>query len=396
QGTTTTSNPGNPPSASATPPAAAQGTTITNNPGNPSPAPVVPPTTAQGTTTISSPGNTPTTSATLPAAVQGIITTTTPGKSSPVPTTLPHLPQQIRTTAISGASTATSAATSSVAQQKTVPTTILENSAATTAVSHVPTHRSSPPTTPSGLSTAVAPSPSVGAEGRQPLNQPTSTAASTGVPTSSLAPRIKDHSVSSPTSVAKQPHSSPSSPSQGLTSSTRPGSIKTSVTPFEGSVSPTTSKASASLPPGSIHKVSEATTPTFAADQRGPASVSTKPTSTDWSPASTQTSAPALEDQTESSSPGHQHPTLWTSFQNEVICKDQVQNNWPMIYLKEAKTCAEWRTASINISFFESFCSTGQYTFNASRETCTVMLTSQEPHSQHWAVRALVHREYDP
>lgn len=57
---------------------------------------------------------------------------------------------------------------------------------------------------------------------------------------------------------------------------------------------------------------------------------------------------------------------------------------------------AEWRTASVNISFFESFCSTGQHAFNASRETCTVMLTSREPRSQHWAVRAILHREYDP
>lgn len=57
---------------------------------------------------------------------------------------------------------------------------------------------------------------------------------------------------------------------------------------------------------------------------------------------------------------------------------------------------AEWRTASVNVSFFESFCSTGQHAFNASRETCTVMLTSREPLSQHWAVRAVVHREYDP
>ena len=57
---------------------------------------------------------------------------------------------------------------------------------------------------------------------------------------------------------------------------------------------------------------------------------------------------------------------------------------------------AEWRTASVNISFFESFCSTGQHAFNASRETCTVTLTSSEPRSQRWAVQAVVHREYNP
>lgn len=57
---------------------------------------------------------------------------------------------------------------------------------------------------------------------------------------------------------------------------------------------------------------------------------------------------------------------------------------------------AEWRAASTNVSFFETFCSTGQHAFNASRETCTVMLSSGEPRSQHWAVAAIVHREYDP
>lgn len=57
---------------------------------------------------------------------------------------------------------------------------------------------------------------------------------------------------------------------------------------------------------------------------------------------------------------------------------------------------AEWRTTSTNVSFFETFCSTSQHAFNASRETCTVMLSSSEPRSQHWAVTALVHREYSP
>ncbi|XP_074020021.1 podocalyxin isoform X2 [Numenius arquata] len=395
QETTTISNPENTPSASVTPSAADQVATTTNNPGNPPPAPVISPTTAEETTTTSSLGKPPSTPMTLPAADQGTTTTTNLGNPPPVPTTSPHQPQQISTTTISGASPATPAATSGVAQQKTVPPASLGSSAATTAVSPVPTHASSPPATPGSLGTAVTPYPSVGAQGRQPLSQLTSTAASTGVSTSSHVPGLKDHSVSSPTSITKQPHSSPSSPGQGLTSSTRPGSIKTSVTPFDGSVSPTTSKVSASLPPGSTHKVSEATTSTLAADQRRPASVSTKPTSTD--PASAQPSAPALGDQTASSSPDYQHPTTSTptSFQNELICERQVQNNWPMIYLKEAKSCEEWRNASINISFFESFCSTGQRAFNTSRDTCTVMLTSHETCSQQWAVRVMVHLPLD-
>ncbi|XP_072713349.1 podocalyxin isoform X4 [Ciconia boyciana] len=397
QGTSPTSNSENPSSTSTASPAAVQGTTPTSKPGNPPPTAVVSPTTVQGTTTTSNPGNTPSSPVTSPATVQGTTPTSNIGNPPPASTTFPSLSQQVSSSTSSGSSTATPAATSSVAQQKTSPPASLGSSAATTAANPVPAHTSSSPATQGGLGIAVTSSPSVDAQRNQPLDQLTSTAASTGVPTSSLSPGLKDHGVSSPTSVAMQPHSSPSSPVQGLSSSTRPGSIDTSVTPFDGSISPTTSKASLSLPPGSINKVSEAaTTPTLGADQRShdAGSVSTKPASADQSPASAQPSAPAPGDQTASSSPGHQHPNA--SFQNEVICKDQVQNNWPTIYLKEAKTCAEWRTASINVSFFESFCSTGQHAFNASRETCTVTLTSHEPRSQHWAVWAVVHLPLDP
>ncbi|KAM7129374.1 podocalyxin isoform 2-T2 [Ciconia maguari] len=397
QGTSPTSNSENPSSTSTASPAAVQGTTPTSKPGNPPPTAVVSPTTVQGTATTSNPGNTPSSPVTSPATVQGTTPTSNIGNPPPASTTSPGVSQQVSSSTSSGSSTATPAATSSVAQQKTSPPASLGSSAATTAANPVPAHASSSPATQGGLGIAVTSSPSVDAQQNQPLDQLTSTAASTGVPTSSLSPGLKDHGVSSPTSVATQPHSSPSSPVQGLASSTRPGSIDTSVTPFDGSVSPTTSKASLSLPPGSINKVSEAaTTPTLGADQRShdAGSVSTKPPSADQSPASAQPSAPAPGDQTASSSPGHQHPNA--SFQNEVICKDQVQNNWPTIYLKEAKTCAEWRTASINVSFFESFCSTGQHAFNASRETCTVTLTSHEPRSQHWAVWAVVHLPLDP
>ncbi|XP_074998938.1 podocalyxin isoform X2 [Calonectris borealis] len=393
QGTTPTSKPGNPPSTSAMSPATSQGTTPTSKPGNPPPAPVISPTSVQGTTPTSKPGNPPSTPMTSPAAVQGTTPTNNPGNPTPAPTTSPRLSQQVSSPTSSRASIATTAAISSAAQQKTSPPASLGSSAATTAASPVPSHASSPPTTPGGLGTAVAPPPSMEGQGSQPSDQLTSTAASTGVPTSSLPPGLKDYGVSSPTSVAKQPHSSPSSPVHGLASSTRPGSIDTSVTPFDGSASPTTSKASLFLPSGSTNKVSEAaTTPTLGTDAR---SVSTEPARADQSPASAQPSAPAPGDQTTSSSPGHQHPNV--SFPNEVICKDQMQNNWPTVYLKEAKTCAEWRrTASINVSFFESFCSTGQHVFNASRETCTVTLTSREPRSQHWAVQPVVHLPLDP
>ncbi|KAM6386574.1 podocalyxin isoform 3-T3 [Alca torda] len=387
QGTTTTSTPGNTtPTPKMSP---------TGKPGNPSPALAISPTPVQGTTATSSPGTPPSTPATSTTTVQGATTTKNLAIPTLAPKILPHPSQNVSSSISSGASKATPAATSGAAQQKTSAPASSGSSATTTAASHVPTHGSSPPAITQSSGTAVASSPSVATQGSQPLDQLTSTAASTGVSTSSLAPGLKDNGVSSPTSVTKQPHSSPSSPGQGLTSSTRPGSIDTSVTPFDGSVAPTTSKASVSLPPGSINKVSEATTPTLGADQSHEvASASTKPTSTDQSPASTLPSAPAPGDQTASINPGHQHPNA--SFRNEVICKEQVQNNQPMMYLKEAKSCAEWRTASINISFFESFCSTGQHAFNASRETCTVTLSSPEPHSQRWAVQAVVHLPLDP
>ncbi|KAM6144827.1 podocalyxin [Phoenicopterus ruber ruber] len=397
QGTTSTSNPGNPPSTSAMSPAIVQGISPTSKPGSPPPTPVISSTAVQGITPTSKPGNPPSTPATSPAAVQGTTPTNNPGNPPPALTTSPRLSQQVSSSASSGPSAATPAATSSAAQQKTSPPGSPGSLAATTAASPVPTHASRPPATSGGLDTAVASSPTVAAQRSQPLDKTTSAAASTGVPTSSLPSGLKDYGVSSPTSVTKQPHSSPSSPVQGLASSTRPGSISTSVTPFDGSISPPTSKESLSLPPGSTNKVSEAaTTPTLGADQRShdARSVSTKPTSAAQSPASARPSAPAPGHQPASSSPGHQHPNA--SFQNEVICKDQVQNNWPTIYLKEAKTCAEWNTASINVSFFESFCSTGQRAFNASRETCTVVLTSREPRSQHWAVQAVVHLPLDP
>ncbi|NXW47558.1 PODXL protein, partial [Nyctiprogne leucopyga] len=397
QGTTSASNPGNPPTTSMMSPAIVQGTTSTSNPGNPPPTPVILPTTVQGTTPANNPGNPSSTPVTSPAAVQGTTSPNNPGNPPPAPTTSPRLSQQVSSSTSSRTSSATPAATSSMAQQKISPPANLGSSVATTSSSAVAIHASSPPATPGGLGTAVTSPSSVEAQGRQPSDQLTSTAASTRVTTSSPPPGLKDHGVASPTSVAKQPHSSPSSPVQGLASSTRSGSVNPSVTPFDGSIFFTTSKASLSSPPGSINRVSEAvTTTTFGADQRShdTGSVSTKPASADQSPTTARPSAPAPGDQTASSSPGHQH--LNASFQNEVICKNEVQNNLPIMFLKEAKTCAEWKIASVNVSFFESFCSTGQHTFNASRETCTVMLSSREPQSQHWAVQAVVHREYDP
>ncbi|KAM9635218.1 podocalyxin isoform 4-T4 [Morphnus guianensis] len=394
QGKTPTDNPGKPPSTSMMSPTTVQEMKATSKPGNSPPTSERPHSTVQTTTASSNLGNPPSTPATSPATVQGNTLTSNPGKPLPTPTTSP---QQVISSASSRPSTTNPPAIFGTAQQKTSPPASLGSLAATTAGSAVLTPVSSSAATSGGLGTTTTSPSTTEAPRSQPSDQSTSTTASSGIPKNNLTPGLEDDGVSSPTSVTKPPHSSSSSPVQGLASSTRPGSIKTSVTPFDGAVSPTSSKASLPSSPGSMDKVSEAaTTPTPGADQKShdAGSASTKPASTDQSPASAQPSAPAPGDQTASSSPHHQHPNA--SFQNEVICKDEVQNNWPTMYLKEAKTCAEWRTASVNISFFESFCSTGQHAFNASRETCTVMLTSREPRSQHWAVRAVLHLPLDP
>ncbi|XP_075613840.1 podocalyxin isoform X2 [Balearica regulorum gibbericeps] len=386
----TTSSTRNPPSTSTVSPTTAQKTTPTHKLGS---SPV---SSVQETTSTSNQGNPPSTSVTSTTAVKGLTPTNNTGNPPPTLATLPHLPQQASFSNSSRASTATPTTTSSVTQKISPPASV-GSSAATTAANPVLTHMSSPPTTPRSLGTTVASPPRVEPQASQPSDQLTSTTASTRAPTSSHPPGLKDYGVFSPTSVAKKPHSSPSSPVHGLASSTKPGTINTSVTPLNGSISLTTSKTSLSLSSGSINKVSEAAaTPTVGADQRSRdgRTASTKPASADQSPAHAQPSAPAPWDQTASSSPGHQHPNV--SFPNKVICKDQVQNNWPTIYLKEAKTCAEWKTTSDNISFFESFCSTGQHAFNASRETCTVTLASHEPRSQRWAVWAVVHLPLDP
>ncbi|XP_049670304.1 podocalyxin [Accipiter gentilis] len=393
QGKTPTDNPGKPQSTPTVLSTAVQGMNSTSKLGSSPPTSERPHSTGQSTTTSSNPRNTSPTRAISPTTVQGTTLTSSPRNPVATPTISP---QQGIPSASSRPSTTKPPAIFSTAQQKTSTPASLGSLAATTPRSAVLTPVSSSAAISGGLGT-TAPSPSTTERLTiQTSDQSNSMTASSGIPKNNLTLGLKDDGVSSPASVTKLPHSSSSSPVQGLASSTRPGSINTFVTPFDGAVSPTSSKASLPLSPGSTDKVSEAAaTSTPGADQKSQdaGSVSTKPASTDQSPASAQPSAPALGDQTASSSPHHQHPN---TFQNEVICKDKVQNNWPTMYLKEAKTCAEWRTASVNISFFESFCSTGQHAFNASRETCTVMLTSREPRSQHWAVRAVLHLPLDP
>ncbi|XP_068025095.1 podocalyxin isoform X1 [Melanerpes formicivorus] len=387
---TTTIKTKNPSSTSAMPAVTVQATTLAENPSTTT---VVSPTTFQMITTAKP----PTTSVTSSATIEGPAPSNNPGNPPSIPTTSPHQSQQDSSSVSSGGSPATPPVTSGTAQQKTSPAGSLGGLPATTTASPILTHVSSSSATTGGSGTGVASSPSVEAQGSQPVDQLASTTASTGVPMSNLPPAQKDYGVSSPSSVSKQPHSSSSSPVLGLASSTTPGSTGTSVTALAGPVSHTTSNASLSLPPENTDKFSKAiTTPTSGGDQRSPeaGSVPTKPSIADQSPTSEQPLTPGLGDQPECSTCGHHHPN--TSLQNEVICKDQVQNSLPNMYLKEPRTCAMWRTASSNNSFFESFCSTGQHTFNASREACTVMLTSHEHHSHHWAVQTILHIRLDP
>ncbi|KAF4793739.1 podocalyxin like protein [Turdus rufiventris] len=120
-------------------------------------------------------------------------------------------------------------------------------------------------------------------------------------------------------------------------------------------------------------------------------STTAKPTNDSQSPDSAQPPPPAPT--TEDCSPGLQQPNI--SSQNKLICKDQVNYSRPIIHLKEPRTCAEWRNASNNTSFFEIFCSTVQRVFDASRDSCTVMLMACKPSSQQWGVRVTLHLSLD-
>lgn len=117
-----------------------------------------------------------------------------------------------------------------------------------------------------------------------------------------------------------------------------------------------------------------------------------KPGVTAQSPTSAPPPAPTLGDQMESKRPGQPHLNI--SVQNKVICEDQIREMWPIINLKEAKTCDDWKNASTNESFFEFFCSGRRHAFDSNRDRCTVTLASSNPHR--WAVHAVVHRLLDP
>ncbi|XP_010218487.1 PREDICTED: podocalyxin [Tinamus guttatus] len=391
------SNAGNSPPVptSVVPPTTTQESVSKSNKGSPISKPTMLPSTSSAISPSNTPEKVPSTPAVSSSIAQMTSPTNAPGKPSPTPTLSPSTAPRISPTSKPG-----DPPPIPVPSPSANPSASSGPLVSTTAVtSRVAQHQSSPSGSSGSSQATTATSPRA-ASGIHPLERLSSTTASTTAPAGSLSPGLKDH-ISTTKSASQQPHSSPSSEVQGPASSTRPGGVSTSVAPSAGSVSAPhspTSKTSQSLTPGSVDKVSlpATTTLTSGAGQtsHGQGPTTTKPVIADRSPTSTQPLSPTSSHQTTSSRPGPQHPN--ETFQNEVICEDQMQNSWPIISLKEAKTCAEWKTLTLNDSLFKTFCSTDRYTYEPSRDKCTVTLASAEPRSQRWAVRAVVHLHLDP
>ncbi|XP_031465585.1 podocalyxin isoform X2 [Phasianus colchicus] len=355
---------------------AAQGTATASKPHSSS-APSIPPSSVTATQRISttiSQGITPSTPTSTHTSAQ---TTKTPDRSDPshVLETSTTASQQVSSSAISMTPTTTSAATSSATQQMSPPdnsrTSLTKPSASPTS-----TQVTSPSST---LVSTVSVSPHSGSPASD------STVSSSGVSTSS--PVVKDSSVSSTISATNQHHPSTASPVQKCEFTT----------PRSGSVSSTSSKTSLSPPSGTTKKATVITTMTTAkADpaytSQGDRSVTHKPGVTAESPTSASKPTPTLGDQMESKRPDQPHVNM--SFQNEVICEDKIQETWPIINLKEAKICDDWKNDSANESFFEFFCSEKRHAFDSKRDRCTVTLASSNPHR--WSVHPVVHRLLDP
>ncbi|XP_039917757.1 podocalyxin isoform X2 [Hirundo rustica] len=345
-------------------------------------------TTTNTTTATTSPAASPPPAATSPTTAT-VITATTLGVASSATTTLSHMSGQDSSSHSATTPKTTPAASSTASQQPSGATDSSGSSGTTAAAKHVVTNATSPPA-------AVGPSsPTAQPQGNQPLDHLPNTTASTTVERTQPSQSSKECDVSLPQCAIKQPPSS--SPSvQTPTTSTSPGSTGTPVTTPTVSSSFTTTPT---LQPGSKHKVPEAGTMAApGADQstHDDGSAAAKPTSASQSPASAQPPAPTSgdqTDQTEGCSSGHQHPNI--SYPNKLLCEDQVQHIRPTIQLKEPRTCAEWRAASDNNSFFETFCSTAQHVFDASRERCTVTLMACQPRSRHWAVWVVLHHPLD-
>ncbi|XP_030919555.1 podocalyxin [Geospiza fortis] len=345
------------------------------------------------TTSPTNPGTAPSPTATSPATVARTTPTasgTTLSAAIP-PARMPGQDSPSQSTA----NPKTSPAASPTAQQQPGPTASSGSLGTTTAAKSVVTDPTSPPGTTGAVGTS---SPTTEPQGKQPLDQDhkPNTTVSTTVTRTEPSESSKDCAVPPPQCPTKQPPPSSSSPAQGSIPSTSPGSTKT-VTPLTGSLSPSTTPMSQH---GSKDTVPDATTttapragePDQSTQDAGPASA--KPSSASQSPASAQPPAPGDQpDQAQSCTSGHPQPNISSS--NELICKEQVQHTRPTIHLKEPRTCDEWMAASKNNSFYESFCSTAQQAFDASRDWCTVVLTSCERPSRHWAMRVVLHFPLD-
>ncbi|XP_054148379.1 podocalyxin isoform X4 [Melozone crissalis] len=287
----------------------------------------------------------------------------------------------------------TSPATSPTGQQQPGTTASSGSSGTTTAAkSVVITHATNSPGVTGAVGTSTATTES---QGKQPMDQdpkPNITT-STTVPRTDSSQSSKECAITPPPCATKQLTPSSSFPAQGPIPSTSPGSTKI-VTPPTGSLSPTTTPMSQH---GSKDTVPDATTMTApGADQstQDAGLASAKPSSASQSPASAQPAAPGDHtDQAESCTSGHPQPDISSS--NKLTCREEVQHTRPTIHLKEPRTCDEWMAASKNNSFFESFCSTAQQAFDASRDWCTVVLTACERPSRHWAVRVVLHSPLD-
>ncbi|XP_068045490.1 podocalyxin [Anomalospiza imberbis] len=344
---------------------------------------VVAATTTQSTTITTSPGTSSSSTTASPTTVAGT-TSTTPRTTLPATTSPSHTSGQDSSSHSTASPQTTPAASSTTLRQPSSTTASAGSLGTTAAAKPVVTDATSTP----GAVGPVGPfSPTTEPPGKQPLDHLPNTTVSTTALGTDPSQSSKECVVPPAQCATKQPPPSSSSPAP----STSPGSTNTSVTPPTGSSSLTTTPMSQ---PGSKDTVPAATMTTPGADQSTHDVGSAKPTSTSQSPASAQPPASGDQtDQAESCSSGHQQPNI--SSENELICKVQVQHSRPTIQLKEPRTCDEWETAKENISFFESFCSTAQHVFDASRDRCTVMLTACKSPSHHWAVRVVLHLPLD-
>ncbi|XP_021239980.1 podocalyxin isoform X2 [Numida meleagris] len=366
-----------------------QGTDTTSKPHGSAASPISlsSVTTTQEISTASSQGIPSITPASTHTSAQSTKTTDRADGPSHVPGTSTSAPQNVSSSASPSVPASTSAATTSATQQQTSTPGSTRSFVTAARANSTSAQVTSTSSASGGLVPAVTTSPHIADDGGSPLDQGNSIVSSSGVPTRSLQPEVKGHSVSPSTSVTSHSHPSPISPVQNFECATT----------HSGSVSSTSRNTSLTSPSSSTKKASVATTMTTpkadpAYTSQGDRSVTHKPGLTAQSPTSALPPTSTPQDQIESKRPDQPHLNI--SLQNKVICEDQPQEMWPIINLKEAKTCDDWNNASANESFFEFFCSGRRHAFDSKRDRCTVTLAPSSPHR--WAVHAVVHRLLDP